>query len=180
MPLGDMLAQPFAAVPTVTFNSGPSNYGAAAAERSPSAGRRCSSIRTPIATGISTLELLVDGLVSSSGTLAGGSGTFNLNTAGLSDGVHEVRIVGINNSQAASEGYASQMIVVDNHGRSINFNGGNLTLTSSAATIGLAAAAGDGTRLAGRTDLSWPGGGQAAARPARSASAPTPWPQAIM
>ena len=44
----------------------------------------------------------------------------------------------INNSQAASEGYAAQMIVVNNHGRSVNFNGGNLTLTSSAATISLA------------------------------------------
>ena len=89
-------------------------------EAFPSAGRRDSSIRT-IATGISTLELLVDGLVSSSGTLAGGSGTFNLNTAGLSDGVHEVRIVGINNSQAASEGYTAQEIVVNNHGRSDQF-----------------------------------------------------------
>ena len=95
-------------------------------------------VNPQIATGISTLELLVDGMVSSSGTLAGGSGTFSLNTTGLSDGVHEVRVVGINNSQAASEGYAAQEIVVNNHGRSINFNGGNLTLTSSAATIGLA------------------------------------------
>ncbi len=145
MPLGDMLAQPFAAVPTVTFNSGPSNYGAAAGAISISGSAVLLNSNTATgATGISSLELLIDGLVSSSGTLAGGSGTFNLNTAGLSDGAHEVRIVGINNSQAASEGYASQMIMVDNHGRSINFNGGNLTLTSSAATIGLSVAAGDG------------------------------------
>ena len=34
---------------------------------------------------------------------------------------------------------------MDNHGYSINFNGGNLTLTSSATTVGLAATAGDGT-----------------------------------
>ena len=143
MPLGDMLAQPFADVPKVAFTSGPGNYGPAAGTISISGS--AGLVNPHIATGISTLELLVDGLVSSSGTLAGGSGTFNLNTAGLSDGVHEVRIVGINNSQAASEGYAAQEIVVDNHGRSINFNGGNLTLTSSAATIGLAEAAGDGT-----------------------------------
>ncbi len=143
MPLGDMLAQPFADVPQVKVTSGPGNYGPAAGSIliSGSAGL----VDPNIATGISTLALLVDGLGSSSGTLAGGSGTFNLNTGGLSDGIHEVRIVGINNSQAASEGYAAQQIVVNNHGRSINFNGGNVTLTTSAATIGLSETAGDGT-----------------------------------
>ena len=147
MPLGDMLAQPFADVPKVAITSGPGNYGPAAGTISISGS--AGLVDPHIATGISSLELLVDGLVSSAGTLAGGrrslGGTFSLNTAGLSDGVHEVRIVAINNSQAASEGYAAQEIVVDNHGRSINFNGGNLTLTSSAATVGLAATAGDGT-----------------------------------
>ena len=128
LPLGDMLAQPFADVPKVAFTSSPGNYGSAMGSI-PISGT-AGLINPQIATGISTLELLVDGLVSSSNTLAGGSGTFNLNTAGLSDGVHEIRIVGINNSQAASEGYTAQEIVVDNHGRSINFNGvngGNLT-----------------------------------------------------
>jgi uncharacterized protein (TIGR03790 family) len=143
MPLGDMLAQPYADIPTVALTSGPANYGAAKGTIAISASAGLTS--PVIATGISKLELLVDGLVTSSGTLAGGSGTFSLNTANLSDGVHEVRIVGINNAQAASEGYAAQEIVVNNHGRSVNFNGGNLTLTSSAATIGLAAVAGTGT-----------------------------------
>ena len=133
MPLGDMLAKPFADVPQVAFTSSPGNYGTVAGTISMSGS--AGLVSPHVATGISKLELLVDGQVSSSGSLAGGSGTFHLNTAALSDGVHEVRIVGINNSQAASEGYASQMIVVDNHGRSVNFNGGNLTLTSSAATI---------------------------------------------
>ncbi len=99
------------------------------------------------------MELLVDGmansgLVSSSGTLAGGSGTFSLNTTGLSDGVHEVRVVAVNNAQAASEGYTAEPIVVDNHGRSISYNGGNTTLASSAASpavFNLAATVGDGT-----------------------------------
>jgi autotransporter-associated beta strand protein len=153
MPLGDMLAQPFADVPKVAFTAGPANYTPAlgSISISGSAGLTFSispttGVTSPqIATGISSLELLVDGLVSSANTLAGGSGTFNLSTAGLSDGVHEVRIVAINNSNAASEGFAAQQIVVDNHGRSINFNGGNLTLTSSAAAIALAATAGDGT-----------------------------------
>ena len=142
MPLGDMLTQPFADIPKVAFISGPGNYGSAIGAISISASAGLTNPRIPT-TGISKLELLVDGLVRSS--VSGGTGTFNLNTANLSDGVHEVRIVGINDSQAASEGYAAQQIVVNNHGRAINFNGGNLTLTLSAGTISLAATAGDGT-----------------------------------
>ena len=143
MPLGDMLAQPFADVPKVAFTAGPVNYGAAAGTISLSGS--AGLVSPKIATGISSLELLVDGLVSSAGTLAGGSGTFSLNTTNLSDGVHEVRVVATNNAQAASEGYAAEEIVVNNHGRSVNFNGGNLTLVSSPATIGLTAVAGSGT-----------------------------------
>ena len=143
LPLGDMLAQPMADVPTVVINSGPGNYGAAQGTISIGASGGLSGAR--IAQGISSLELLVDGMVSSSSTLAGGSGTFSLSTTGLADGVHEVRVVAINTAQAASEGYLAEPIVVNNHGRSISFNGGNTTLTSSAATFNLATAAGDGT-----------------------------------
>ena len=50
----------------------------------------------------------------------------------------------VNNAQAASEGYTVMPIVVDNHGRWISFNGGNVT-RASATTIGLATSAGDGT-----------------------------------
>jgi autotransporter-associated beta strand protein len=143
MPLGDLLAQPFADVPVVKLTTSPANYGPAVGTISiaGSAGL----VNPHIATGISSLELLVDGLVSSANTLAGGSGTFSLNTADLSDGVHEIRVVGINNSAAASEGYTAEEIVVDNHGRSINYNGGNLTLTSSASMIGLVETTGGGT-----------------------------------
>ena len=143
MPLGDMLAQPFADVPKAAFTSGPKSYGSVLGTIS--LGASAGLVSPHIATGISELELLVDGTVASAGTLAGGSGTFNLNTTTLSDGVHEVRVVAINNSQAASEGYATQEIVVDNHGRSINFNGGDTTATSSSTPFGLAVAAGDGT-----------------------------------
>ncbi len=140
MPLGDMLAQPCADVPKVAFTSAPANGGFVAGTITVSAS--AALINPHIATGVAELELLVDGMVSSSGTLAGGSGTFSLNTAGLSDGVHEIRIVAINNAQAATEGYSSRRIVVDNHGRTISFNGGNLTLTTSTpATIGLAVSA---------------------------------------
>ena len=143
MPLGDMLAQPNADVPLVSFRSGPGNYGAA--RGAISLGTSARLVNPRIATGIGQFELLVDGMVVSTAAAAGGGGTFSVNTAALSDGVHEVRAVAINNSQAASEGYAAMPIVVDNHGRSISFTGGNVTLGASPATIGLAAAAGDGT-----------------------------------
>ena len=143
LPLGDMLAQPYADVPKAAVTSGPGNYGAIIGTVSIAAS--AGLVSPKIATGISQLEMLIDGKASSSGTLGGGKGSFSLSTAGLSDGVHEVRIVAVNNAAAASEGYTVQPIVVDNHGRSINFNGGNLTMTSSAATISLATAAGDGT-----------------------------------
>ena len=128
MPLGDMLAQPFADVPKVAITSGPGNYGIAAGTISVR-GSAALSFASPDASGISAMELLVDGLVCSTSAAAGGNGSFRLNTAGLSDGVHEIRLVAVNNAQAASEGYAAEEIVVDNHGRSISFNGGNLTLT---------------------------------------------------
>jgi len=143
LPLGDMLAQPAADVPRVAFTTVPGNYGAASGTIAISSSASLVSPR--IATGFGSLELAVDGVIGSSSTLAGANGTFYFNTAGLSDGVHEVRVVAINNAQAASEGYAAMPIVVDNHGRSINFEGGNLTLSSSSTTVKLAAAAGDGT-----------------------------------
>jgi autotransporter-associated beta strand protein len=143
LPLGDMLAQPLADVPKVVINSGPGNFGTA--HGTISIGGSAGLTGARIATGVGTLELLVDGMVNSSGSLAGGSGTFSLDTTGLSDGVHEVRVVAINNAQAASEGYSAEPIVVNNHGRSISFNGGNTTITYSAATFNLAATAGDGT-----------------------------------
>ena len=71
MPLGDMLAQPFADVPQVAITSGPGNYGRAAGTISISGS--AGLVDPHIATGISSLGLLVDGLVSSAGTLAGGA-----------------------------------------------------------------------------------------------------------
>jgi autotransporter-associated beta strand protein len=145
MPLGDMLSQPFADVPRVSMTTAPGNYGAV--RGTVSIGGSATLAAPRIATGIAELELLVDGLVSTSDTLAGGSGTFSLNTTGLSDGVHEVRIVAVNNAEAASEGYAAEPIVVNNHGRSISYNGGNTTFSSSTAsptTFNLAETAGDG------------------------------------
>jgi uncharacterized protein (TIGR03790 family) len=143
MPLGDMLAQPDADVPLVSITSGPGNYGAA--KGAISLATSAALVAPRIATGICKFELVVDGMVTSTVSGAGGSGTFSLNTTGLSDGVHEVRAVAINNAQAASDGYAVMPVVVDNHGRSITFTSGNLTLGTSPATIGVATSAGDGT-----------------------------------
>ena len=145
MPLGDMLAQPFADVPEVAITSSPGNYGTV--RGTISVGGSASLASPRIATGIAQLELLVDGVVSPSSTMAGASATFSLSTTGLSDGVHEVRVVAVNNAEAASEGYSAEPIVVDNHGRCINYNGGNTTfatLAAAAATFNLAETAGDG------------------------------------
>ncbi len=150
MSLGDMLAQPYADVPKVAITSSPGDYGAA--RGTVSIGGSATLVDPRIATGIASLELLVDGmansgLVSSSGTLPGGSGTFSLSTTGLSDGVHEVRVVAANNAEAASEGYAAEPIVVNNHGRSVSYNGGNTSFASSAGApvaFNLAEQAGDG------------------------------------
>ena len=68
-----MLAQPYADLPKATVTSGPGNYGLAKGAISISAS--AGLLTHNIATGIAELELLVDGMVSSSGTLAGGSGS---------------------------------------------------------------------------------------------------------
>jgi autotransporter-associated beta strand protein len=143
MPLGDMLAQPSADVPTVAITCTAGNYAAARGTISIGASAALNNPR--IATGIGKLQLLIDGVVSSAGALTGNRGSFNFDTTGLSDGIHEVRVVAINNSQAASEGCAVMPILVNNHARSINFGGGNLTLSGSPAAIGLIASAGDGS-----------------------------------
>jgi autotransporter-associated beta strand protein len=145
MPLGDMLAQPNADLPVVAFTSAPGKYGAA--RGAISLGASAALVSPRIATGICKFEFLVDGMVQSTVLATGGGAIFNLDTNSLSDGVHEVRAVAINNAQAASEGYAAMPIVVNNHGRSISFTSGNVTLGATPAMIGLATAAGDGNVL---------------------------------
>jgi uncharacterized protein (TIGR03790 family) len=142
MPLGDMLAQPNADVPLVSNTSGPGNYGRAQGTISLAASAILVNPR--IAVGVSRFELVVDGMVRSTTGATAGGGAFSLDTTGLSDGIHEVRVVAVNNTEAASEGYAAMPIVVDNHGRSISFTGGNVTLGVSPATFSLAAVQGDG------------------------------------
>ncbi len=121
MPLGDMLAQPNADVPLVSFTSRQGNYGAA--QGTISLGTSAGLVNARIATGICKFELLVNGSVQSTAAAAGAGGTFSLNTNGLSDGIHEVRAVAINNAQAASEGYAAMPIVVEQSREVRQFHG---------------------------------------------------------
>ena len=74
-----------------------------------------------LATGISQLQLFVDGVAVSS--LNGASGTFSGDTSELSDGYHEVRIVAVNNAAAQSQGYSAFEIDVDNKGESVAASG---------------------------------------------------------
>jgi Ca2+-binding RTX toxin-like protein len=111
--LGDLLAQPYADVPIVTITSGPdpgttvSGLVQLAAAATLDAPRR--------ATGISRLELYIDGVLAQ--TIEASSGAFSIDTDALADGVHEWRVVAVNNSPAESEGVALRQIVVNNRSR---------------------------------------------------------------
>jgi len=138
---GDMLAQPFADIPTVTFTSGPSDGGTV----NGSVALGAQAVVTPSATttGIKQLGLYVDGKLRS--TITDSNGTFNLDTTTLSDGRHQLRVVGVNNSQAESEGYILQNIFVNNHGRSTDTPTNMFIQASQAALVSVNSVAGDGT-----------------------------------
>ena len=127
---GDLLDQPGADVPQVSIIAGPADGATVSGTISLSASAALVDPR--IATGIRQLELLVDGRIVA--TASGGSATFTLNTATLSDGQHELRVVAVNNAAAASEGYTATTVDVDNLGRSVSISGGNLTITGSTVT----------------------------------------------
>ena len=74
------------------------------------------------ATGISHLELFADGLDTGT-TVSGGSGTLSWNSTQATDGIHELRVVAYNNSQAASEGFNLVNVVVNNSGESVSITG---------------------------------------------------------
>ncbi len=117
---GDLLSQAYADVPTVSLTSGPANN--ATVSGTVSIGATASLVNPSEATGISKLELFVDGKDTGQ-SVSAASGSFNLNTTGLSDGVHQIRVVAYNNTQAASEGYALSNLVVDNKGQSVSISG---------------------------------------------------------
>lgn len=123
---GDMLAQPYADVPQVSLTSilpansvvsGSINIGASAVlPPSPK-----------YATGIGKLQLFVNGKAGQ--VINAGSGTFNLDTTQLSDGVHELRVVAYNNAAAQSQGFVRTNVVVNNLGRSLSSVEGTVAAT---------------------------------------------------
>lgn len=137
---GDLLSQVYADVPKVTL-TGVTNGQTVSGTFSINA---TATLTNPAyATGIAKLELYVDGV--DKGSIAAASGTFNLNSTSLSDGRHEVRVVGINNSQAASEGYSLSYINVNNKGQSISTSASNFLATyNQAVDVSVSAAVGTG------------------------------------
>ena len=117
---GDLLSQAFADIPQVTFTSAPANGSLVSGIVNLTATASLTNPQT--ATGVASLSLFVDGIKTAlSGT--GSSATFNWNTSTLTDGIHEVRVVAYNNSQAASEGCALLSLAVNNHGQSVSIGG---------------------------------------------------------
>lgn len=138
--IGDLLAQPYADVPDVAIDAGPTDgqtvQGTIQLDAS-------ASLSDPtVATGIDRLELYIDGKLAQ--TMAGDSSSFQLDTTGLSDGVHEVRVVAVNNAAIESEGYTLRSIVVDNRGRSVSTSGPLVTQDQGVADIQVQTTAGDG------------------------------------
>lgn len=124
---GDLLSQAFADIPQVTLPSAPANSSTVSGIISITGS---ASLRNPLtATGIAGMSLFVDG-TNSGMSVTGGSGTFNFDTTTVSDGLHELRLVAYNNSQAASEGCALLNLAVNNLGQSVSVTG------SSSYTIG--------------------------------------------
>ncbi|MCA9050917.1 MAG: TIGR03790 family protein, partial [Planctomycetaceae bacterium] len=139
--IGDILAQPYADIPRVTF-TGPDELAVVSGNLTlqssasvPAGGR---------ATAITTTELYVDGRLMQS--FDGGNGQFAIDTGGLSDGLHEFRVVAVANNRAESQGIALRNLVVNNHGRSVSANIQNVAGADNVILqIPLTAASGDGT-----------------------------------
>ncbi len=138
---GDMLAQPFADIPAVTITSGPAEGGSVTG--SLSLGASATVVPSTTTTGIKQLELYVDGKLYS--TITDSNGTFNLDTTTLSDGRHQFRVVGLNNSQAESEGYTLRNLVVNNHGRGMSTLTNQVIQAGGTALVSVSSVAGDGT-----------------------------------
>ncbi len=138
--VGDLLAQPYADVPTVSVTgvadgqtvTGQIQVSAAASLTNPT-----------VATGIKQLEIYIDGKPSDT-PITAANGTFTIDTTLLSDGQHELRIVAINNALAESEAADIRTLHVNNHNRSISTLS-SLTLDATqVAPVAITTSAGDG------------------------------------
>jgi hypothetical protein len=107
--LGDALARPFAHVPVVSVTGVPGGEVTGTIEIVPTG-------TTTLPRGVvTTFELLVDGV--SRGTVNAG-GRFTLDTAGLHDGWHDVRVVGYDGSPNKTAGRWIGSLTTRNLGRS--------------------------------------------------------------
>ena len=112
---GDLLGQAYADVPEVTITS---NVNGDTINIIASATLPANKV---LATGLRQYELYVDGVLAQVRTPGGsGNGSFSLDKKSLSDGHHEIRVVAVNNAAIESQGYATDVLVVNNHGRSIS------------------------------------------------------------
>ena len=117
---GDLLSQAYADIPAVAFTTAPANGSTVSGSVSITAS---ATLNNPaFATGISHLELFADGLDTGT-TVSGGSGTLSWDSTQAPDGIHELRVVAYNNSQAASEGFNLVNVVVNNSGESVSITG---------------------------------------------------------
>lgn len=116
---GDPLTQPFADIPAVTINA-PINGATVSGSISVAA------TATAVSGVEANLDLAVDGRIVRPGLPAGEpisatrvAGGFSLNTATLSDGYHELRLIAYNTKPVRSQGYALRNVTVNNSGMSV-------------------------------------------------------------
>jgi uncharacterized protein (TIGR03790 family) len=139
--LGDPLGQPYADVPAVALTSGPAEGATVSGAISIEVDAALSSPN--LATGISRIDLYIDGILA--GTTNGGSATFDVNTATLTDGRHELRFVAVNNTAAASQGLLLRHVYVNHDGRSVSAGSDVDAGTAASINIPVTSAAGSGT-----------------------------------
>lgn len=150
--MGDMLAQPYADVPQVSFTSAPAE-GEIISGNSVAIGASASlPVDSNLASGIKELRLYVDGKATGP-VISSADGSFSLDTTALSDGRHELRVVALNDAAAESEGYVLRHVVVNNHNRSVSAPALLTVGAVDPAPVSVNASVGDGTAGVTRIEL---------------------------
>jgi uncharacterized protein (TIGR03790 family) len=129
---GDPLSRPYATIPVVNGNV-PGGTHSGSVTFTPSA-----STTLPGA-AIQAVELYIDGMLQT--TKAPGS-PFSINTAALSDGHHEVRVLAYDNTPVKTTGRWVGTFLSSNHGRSASLNLAPLTGTMTTQFTGNVAVTG--------------------------------------
>lgn len=118
--VGDPLCQPWAAIPTISVGGVKANDKV----------KGTLSLMPSGPTGVGNFELYIDGLLVSR-QLAGKP--FSLDTTKLSDGYHELRVVGIRSDAIETQGRQVVPVVVDNHSAGVELKaspGGRVSLSA--------------------------------------------------